>query len=337
MKTSREIVYDTIEFNSPERCARDLWVLPWAEMNHPVELSKIKETFPADFTGSPGFNNKTAVTKGDAYLIGTYIDEWGCIFENRADGIIGEVKTAIVPAEDEEWEDTSRIHIPKEWLTIDKEKINNFCSNTDKFVMAGACPRPFEQLQFIRGTEQLYMDLMLQPQGMIDFIQKMHSFYCELLTAWAETDVDALMIMDDWGSQQSLLINPKLWEQIFKPLYKDYIDIAKKHGKKIFMHSDGYILPIIPHLIEMGLDALNSQIFCMGMDKLEQFRGKITFWGEIDRQDLLPNASVTEIKNAVLSVRDSLWSNGGCIAQCEFGPGAKPENVFAVFESWNNL
>jgi hypothetical protein len=85
----------------------------------------------------------------------------------------------------------------------------------------------------------------------------------------------------------------------------------------------------------MGVDALNSQIFCMGIDKLEQFKGKITFWGEIDRQDLLPNATVKEINQAVKSVKSALWDNGGCIAQCEFGPGGRPENVFEVFRAWN--
>ena len=143
--------------------------------------------------------------------------------------------------------------------------------------------------------------------------------------------------MDDWGSQKSLLISPAMWEEIFMPMYKEYFSIAKKYGKKTFMHSDGYTLDIIPKLIEIGLDAFNTQIFCMELDKLEKYRGKITFWGEIDRQHLLPNASVEEISNAVKSVHQSLYQNGGCIAQCEFGAGAKPENIRMVFETWDKL
>ena len=60
------------------------------------------------------------------------------------------------------------------------------------------------------------------------------------------------------------------------------------------MHSDGNTLLIYPKLIELGLDAFNSQIFCMGLDQLEQYRGKITFWGEIDRQYLLPFGPLEE-------------------------------------------
>jgi hypothetical protein len=120
-------------------------------------------------------------------------------------------------------------------------------------------------------------------------------------------------------------------------MYKDYIDIAHKYEKKIFMHSDGYTLDIIPHLVELGLDAFNCQIFCMGVEKLAYYKGKITFWGEIDRQYILPNGSVEDVKKAVISVREALWSNGGCIAQCEFGLGAKPENINAVYEQWNEF
>ena len=52
--------------------------------------------------------------------------------------------------------------------------------------------------------------------------------------------------MDDWGSQHGLLISPRTWRKVFKPLYKDYIDLAHSKGKKIFMHSDGFTAEIIP-------------------------------------------------------------------------------------------
>ena len=67
------------------------------------------------------------------------------------------------------------------------------------------------------------------------------------------------------------------------------------------------------------------------------FAGKVTFWGEVDRQHLLPNGTPEEIAAAVASVKEALWRDGGCIAQCEFGPGARPENVRAVFQSWADL
>ena len=120
-------------------------------------------------------------------------------------------------------------------------------------------------------------------------------------------------------------------------MYRDYAEIAHAAGKKLFMHSDGHILAIYPDLVEIGIDAVNSQIFCMGVDHLAQFAGRITFWGEIDRQHLLAFAAPDEVEAAVRSVHDQLWRNGGCIAQCEFGAGARPENVRRVFAAWQRL
>ena len=162
-------------------------------------------------------------------------------------------------------------------------------------------------------------------------------------TVWKEypaTKGDAYAVgeyVDEWGSQNDLLISPQLWDEFFAPMYRDYIEIAHRNGKKIFMHSDGNILRIIPKLIDLGLDAVNSQLFCMGLENLAPDKGKITFWGEIDRQHLLPKGTTADIDQAVESVYITLWQNGGCIAQCEFGPGANPENVYRVYQAWEKI
>ncbi len=336
--TSKELVYNTLAFKNTDRAPRQMWFLPWASYVYPKELNAIQEEFPDDIvTVAPILNKEFQVRNGDPYEVGEYTDEWGCVFKNIHRGIIGEVKHPLV--QDEDWEDSDKVTIPYELLSFDIDEVNKKIKSEykDKFTLAGYVPRPFEQLQFIRGTENLYMDLCYRPKKFFDFIKIMHSFYCDLLEKWCKTDIDGIFIMDDWGSQKSLLISPAMWEEIFMPMYKEYFSIAKKYGKKTFMHSDGYTLDIIPKLIEIGLDAFNTQIFCMELDKLEKYRGKITFWGEIDRQHLLPNASVEEISNAVKSVHQSLYQNGGCIAQCEFGAGAKPENIRMVFETWDKL
>jgi hypothetical protein len=318
------------------RIPRQLSVLPWADENFPGASAALKEEFPDDIIHAPG-KLKSAVNErvvvGGMFSVGTYIDEWGCIFENRQSGIIGEVKTPIV----DDWSDTSRVHIPVEALDLDVEHINEFCRGTDCFVLAGAIQRPFERLQFIRGTENLFMDLAEEDEDLMTFIQKLHEFHLKELDAWSRTDVDALFIMDDWGTQNSLLINPVMWRKVFKPLYRDYIDLAHAAGKKIFMHSDGYILDIFPDLIELGLDAINSQIFCMGPEKLAPFKGQITFWGEMDRQHILPEGTPEDVNAAVAAVYASLYAQGGVIAQCEFGPGARPENIQAMYAAWNRI
>lgn len=335
--TSKELVLSTLEFrNTTGRVPRQLWQLPWANIHYPEMLEKLAKDFEWDFAGPVTEYAQLPITKGDPCEVGEYVDEWGCVFTNIHRGIIGEVKHPIV--NDDDWEDADNVHIPEELLSFDIDQVNTSCAEMkDKFLVAGACPRPFEQLQFIRGTVNLYMDLMDPPEGMLKFIEKMHDYYCRLLTKWAKTDVDALGMMDDWGSQNDLLINPEIWEKIFMPMYRDYIDIAHSHGKKMFMHSDGNTLRIIPKLIDLGLDAINSQIFCMGVENLARFKGKITFWGEIDRQHLIPNGTPQQIDEAVQKVYDTLWQDGGCIAQCEFGAGANPDNIYRIYEKWASI
>jgi hypothetical protein len=332
--TSRELVHRTLNLESPPRAPRDAWVLPIATLSHPREVAALYEEFPGDFAVVPGHERTPALTRGGMFEEGEYVDEWGCTFVNLQRGIIGEVKDPLV----RDWtSDRSRVHLPREWLTLDRDAVNRDCAATERFCFGGPWIRPFEQMQFIRGSEDLYMDLADPEPAMLGFLSEVHAFYCEVIEAWCRTDIDAIRLMDDWGSQRSLLVSPVLWRELFKPLYRDYAQIARSHGKRVFMHSDGFILSILPELIEVGVEAINSQIFCMGLDAVAAHAGRITFWGEIDRQRLLPEGTPADIDRAVREVHRVLWRNGGCIAQCEFGPGARPENVREVYAAWARL
>ena len=330
--TSRQLVQRTLEFDAPPRIPRQLWLLPWAAQRYPQQVADIQNRFPDDIVSAPPCYAAPLPTQGDAYRRGQFIDEWGCTFENLQDGIIGEVRDARL----KDWADAERLRFPIERLSIDVERVNDFCRQTDRFVLSGCMPRPFERLQFLRGSQQLYLDLARDRAELHALLQRLHKFYLDELQLWARTDVDALGFMDDWGSQRSMLISPAMWRKLFKPLYADYIRIAHDHGKYAFMHSDGYILDILPDLIELGLDAINCQIACMDAHAIgRQCAGRLTFWGEMDRQHLLPNGTTNEVGEAVNEMKAALYRDGGVIAQCEFGPGAKPENVAAVFEAWN--
>ena len=332
--TSRELVVRTLELQSPPRAPRQLWTLPWAERTYPAELAAIQKKYPDDILRCPTFLRSPLKTQGNEYTPGVYVDEWGCRFENNQWGIIGEVKDPLL----KDWRGWKSVRVPGERLSLDAAKVDEFCGANDVFVYSQPLIRPFELLQFIRGPENLYVDLAERPDELFLLIGRIHAFYLEELALWASTDVDALFFADDWGSQKSLLISPALWREVFKPLYRDYAEIAHRHGKYAFMHSDGHITDIYADLIEIGVDALNSQVFCMDVSELgRRFAGKITFWGEVDRQHLLPYGTPGDVAAAVRAAKEALYRNGGVVAQCEFGIGARPENVAAVFETWKSL
>ncbi|MCI0499135.1 MAG: hypothetical protein L0Y36_05585 [Planctomycetales bacterium] len=338
-QTPREIVEKALRFEYPERIPRHLWVLPWAQNNYPQELKVIQQKYPDDFVAAPDVYRKSPLVNGDPYQIGKYTDEWGCTFENLQQGVIGEVKNPIIP----DLSDLSGLVPPYKILPDNPGKardiVNKFCDQTDRFVLTPCFPRPWERMQFLHGSVNSMMDIMTPETDAKQLLDKIHEFYMKELEFWVSTNIDGIMFMDDWGSQMNLLIPPVIWQDIFKPLYKDYCDIAHSKGKFAFMHSDGNIIEIYPYLIEVGVDALNSQLFCMDMEKLAVIaKRKITFWGEIDRQHILPGENIDAIRQAVRKVAKNLYDPaGGVIAQMEFGPGTKPQNVEAVFIEWEKI
>ena len=331
---SRELVRKTLAFQGPARVPRQVWFLPWAEIHHPETLARLERDYPDDIVSAPTLYTTPINVSGDRHAKGEYIDEWGCRFSNPHEGIIGIVQHPLVST----WGDLDRFQTPDAVLGVDVEAVNRFCADTDQYVLSGAIVRPFERLQFIRTMEQALIDLMEQPPELFVLLERMHAHYLKEVEAWARTDVDGIALMDDWGTQTGLLLHPDVFRQIFKPLYRDYAEIARQHGKHVFMHSDGHITPIIEDLIEVGVQCLNAQIFCMGVEDLGRlYRGRITFWGEIDRQHLLVHGTREDIAEAVRIVKDNLYVGGGVIAQCEFGLEADPGNVLAVFEAWARL
>lgn len=338
-QTSREIVHRAVTFQHPERLPRDLWLLPWADWHHPQTVAEINRRFPGDFATVEYYYPPSTRAQGDPHRAGEYVDEWGCTFVNIQEGLIGEVRQPLL----QDIADWRTVQPPDEQLpktAVEKQSaydiISRYYEKSDKYVFANICPRPWERYQFIRGSENAYYDIMMPDEGFCDLLRVIHEFNLRELEFWVKSDVDAIRFMDDWGAQQQLLIRPSQWREYFKPLYRDYCDLIHSHGKKSFMHSDGFIQDIYPDLIEVGVDAINSQLFVMDMEYLRQMaKGKITFWGEIDRQHVLPSADPQDAYRAVWQVAEKLYDPaGGLIAQFEFGAGAHPETALAVFAAW---
>lgn len=338
--TPRENAYAALNFEGPQWLPRETWMLPWATQNLKETTEAIKERFPDDFTWLGGVYNPSSCAKGNPFAVGQSTDEWGCVFENIHEGIHGEVKKPILTDLDQ-WESqfTPPYELLPKNLSAARDEINRKYEETDLFCRAGCNPRPWERYQFLRGTEEAMMDLMDPEDGASDVIQAIHEFHMKELEFWVTTDVDAIGFMDDWGSQTNLLISPDVWRSIFKPLYNDYSDIAHSNGKKIFMHSDGCIQDIYPDLVEIGIDALNSQLFVMDMEELAKVaKGKMTIWGEIDRQHVLSSEDPQVGRDAVREVASHFYDpRGGIMAQFELSPGSHGPTALAIHDEWEKV
>lgn len=332
---SRERVLRCLNFDRPDRPARDLWMLPAARITHGnAAIDDFRKRWPVDIVQCTVGRPRSRLAAGDPYVAGTATDEWGCVFENIMAGVHGEVQHPLLA----DYARLPEIRPPVEFLDVDTAAVNAFCRQTDLFVFGSGWARPYERMQFLRGTENLMMDIAEENDEFKALVALVHGFFREQYVRWAATEVDALVMMDDWGSQRSLLISPDQWRRLFKPLYAEYVRIAHGAGKKFFMHSDGYISDIYEDLIEIGVDAINSQLFCMDIEEIgRRYRGRIAFWGEIDRQRVLGAGTPDEARAAVRRVKENLWQEGGCIAQFSFEGDTRLENAEAVFDEWRVL
>lgn len=335
--TSRERVIRTLEFKRPERVPRQLWKLPGIDMFRKSEVDAILEKYQEDIIIPEVFYGKGEREKGIRYLRKQpATDAWGCEWHAGEDGVAGVVRNPPIKAMAE----IDRLQAPFEILKkADFSKANELHEKTDKFILAWTTVRPFERMQFLVGTENLLMELATPSKQIFRLRDIVHEFFLKELEMWVDTDVDGIMFMDDWGSQENLIISPALWRDLFKPLYKEYCDLIHRKNKYVFFHSDGNIEAIYPDLIELGINAINSQLFCMDIEALgRKYKGKITFWGEIDRQYVLPFGTKEDVTRAVIRVKNALWKpEGGIIAQCEFGLVDPCENIEAVFEVWETI
>ena len=298
------------------------------------ELDALLAEYPRDFV-LPDFSyGDSGRSKGDPG-VGEYTDAWGCHWVVGEPGVTGEVKAPVIA----DWSDLDSYKIPWEMLErADLSRVNQQCAESDGFVLLYFSneTRPFERMQFLRGTENLFLDLAYESKELFLLRDMLHEFYLREVEMWANTDIDGFALDDDWGTQVNLLIPPTQWREIFKPLYREYCDILHSKGKFVFFHSDGNIESILPDLIEIGVDALNCQLFCMDLERLaDRFAGEITFWGEIDQQYVLPFGTTDQVREAVQRVRRAFAKgDGGIIAQCAWGLVDPVENIEAVFDEW---
>jgi len=185
------------------------------------------------------------------------------------------------------------------------------------------CAGLLEMSTRLRGVEKFFMDLYLEKktvEALIDKILEYKFAYWDItLDAFGKREV-IISEADDYGTEFSLLISPKMLKDIFFPRLKKLFKFIKEKNPKarIFFHSCGAIREIIPDLIDIGVDILNPiqyKAAGMGLKNLKKDFGKgIIFWGGgIDTQKILPFGTPTAVKDEVKRVLDVMAPGGGYV------------------------
>ena len=175
----------------------------------------------------------------------------------------------------------------------------------------------FETAWALRGYERMLTDFSLNPDLAEEILDIPYQYHLTAAKKLTEMGVDMIWIGDDVGAQDSMIISPKMWRKFFKPRMANFIADIKAINPKLQVayHSDGNIYPIIPDLIEIGLDVLNPvQPASMDPEKLKaDFGDRLCFWGSIDEQHTLPFGSPADVKQEVEHRLATLGRNGGLI------------------------
>jgi len=191
----------------------------------------------------------------------------------------------------------------------------------------------------IRGFENALVDLHVEKQNAHRLMGALHDYAVRLVRRWAEVGVDALLFLDDWGTQHGLIVSPGTWREFFKPLYRDLFAEAHRHGMDCWLHTCGDVVEIVDDLIEIRLDVLDPvQTSAMDIRELaRRFGGRISFCGTIDVQKLLPHGTPREVRDHINASRDILgrpFGNGLILAPTNtITPDVPLENLRAMFEA----
>jgi len=190
----------------------------------------------------------------------------------------------------------------------------------DYFIIGDCELTMFEMSWQLVGMQKYMEDLAMRASYVEPLLAMAHDWSLGVAQELAQLAIDAIWFGDDFGSQTGLLMSPRMWRRVFKPLYAEIFGAVKSANPDILiiMHSDGAVSQLLPDLIEIGLDVFNPvQPNVPGHDPQalkDQFGDRLSFFGAIDQQNLLPNGTPDEIAADVRDKIKILGRNGGYMA-----------------------
>ncbi len=175
----------------------------------------------------------------------------------------------------------------------------------------------FETAWALRGYEKMLSDFALDPDLAEQILEIPYRYHLYAAKKLVEMGVDMIWTGDDIGAQNAMLISPKMWRRFFKPRMANFIAELKAINPqvKVAYHTDGLVYPIIPDLIEIGLDVLNP-IQPASMDPVrlkKEYGDRLCFWGSIDEQHTLPFGSPVDVRDEVITRLKTIGKEGGLI------------------------
>lgn len=258
-------------------------------------------------------------------------DEWGLTWR-RIPGRTSQGEV-IVPAL-RTWDDLDTYRLP----THDDparyahlEKIRE--EQADKYILGGIAGCAFNQARYLRRLEQYLEDCAGAPEQVRRLNTMCNDLAIRQVEIYADLGADGVTFCEDWGTEDRLLVSPRMWDDLFRPCFRKLIDRAHELGLTVWMHSCGYIKDIIPRLAELGMDVLQlDQPELSGLEFLAQF-DRLTYWCPVDIQKILPTGDKTLIQSRAREMIRLLGGRGGGFVAKDY-PDNKSLGVDPLWQHW---
>lgn len=230
---------------------------------------------------------------------------------------------------------------PEHWDFSDLDQVVSDLKKDNDYHIRFRAGSIFEYAWQLRGMEQFMVDLAANPEIPTAIMSSITGILCEVLEKVLKDHgnlIDLVYFYDDVGSQENLMISKRMWQRLIRPHHEKLIAVVRKYGKKVMYHTDGAIRPIIPDLIDMGIDVLNPiQPTAKNLEPKtlkEEFGDKLAFHGGIDIVETLPKGTPEKVREEVKQRIFEMSVNGGYImcSSHHIQSDTPLENVLAMYE-----
>lgn len=276
----------------------------------------------------------------------SYLDEWGTTWKQAEDGHFLFVDGPFFNLKKPTAADLSRCNWPDPdnpgYYRGLAERAAKLREEGDHAIILNMPNGLVHQCQFLRGFGDWLKDLYKNKEfvaGLMDRISEHWIRVAENALDATQGNVDVLFFGDDLASQQAPLFNPEKYQEMVKPRHREMIDAVKARADvKVLYHSCGAVEPMIEHLIDVGVDALNPvQVSANNMapEMLKQkYDGRISFWGGINTQRVLPLGTLEDVRAEVRKMIELMGRGGGYVLNSVHNiQGDVPAaNIVAMFD-----
>ncbi len=339
---SRERYIRAIKFDGPDRVPVMHRTLPGSFRRYGRRLEDLYARFPSDVLLSPSTRGWFAFQRGVGETSGQLrgqIDEWGCVWDSLTDDYLGQVIGHPLDG----WEKLDGFKWPEPKVGIQgvDEMVQAVKADDHQHYSLIEVGTLWHQTNWLRGFENSLMDVLEDRPELYYLRDRITDFLLkrvEILLAHKEY-IDGILVNDDWGTQQTLMIRPEYWRRVYKPAYARIVDAIHGGGLNAHLHSDGVTEAIMDDLIEIGFDELNPQMSCMNIEDVGgRFGGRVCFRADMDRQYTLPFGSPAEVEALVRRLHDAFGrQNGGYVGYGQVGLDVPLANAEAMLSTFARL